>query len=251
MRALKLGRLFLFSPSLAADACANDDALGDALKVYALWVVASLLYLALKPYDFPDMNAPMPAHVEGLRFWLRVAAWEPALAALSIALTALALNWMRGGWLPLRTAVATCWSAVPLILTIAYTKSGLPRSVFGAGMIVWAVPGALVARRVSGAEWRKIAAFLLGLNAIGLVLLIPQIAAAVLRSDLLYKATLGLSVAWLLSCGGAGLRKLCGVSLARAVLAFLFANLVLNLVIAAAYLLHWLPLEVLKVLVYV
>lgn len=250
-KAWDFGKLFLFRPTDAAAACESERSLDDGLKVYALWVVLSLAYLWLKPYDFPDANAPHPVHAAGLGFWLRVSLWEPVLAAMNIALTALVLDWMREGWLPLRTAVATFWSAMPLILTIAYVKSGLPRAAFGALMLVWAAPGAFVARRLRPADWRRTASFLLGLNAVGLVLLVPQVAAAALRSDLLYKATLFGSVAWLLVCGGVGLAKLFKTSVARAVLAFLFANLVLNLVIAAAYLLHWLPMEVLKVLVYV
>lgn len=251
MNAFEFGRLFLFHPDRAAQACEREGALEDGLKVYAVWVVVSLLYLWLKPFDFPDANAPMPVQPEGFAFWLRVAFWEPLLAAMNIALTALVLEWMKEGWLPLKTAVATLWSALPLILTIAYVKTGMSRVVFGAGMIAWAVPGVLVARRVPRGDWRRIAAFLLGLNAVGLVLLLPEVAACILRSDILYKASLGASVLWLLVCGGAGLKRLSGASLARAVLAFLFANLVLNLAIAAAYLLHWLPMEVLKVLVYV
>ena len=251
MNAFEYAKLFLFRPTDAAEAAEKDGAIDLGLKVYALWVAASLLYLWLKPYDFPDVNAPVPTHVYGFTFWLRVAFWEPVLAVMNVALAALVLDWMREGWLPLRTAVATFWSAVPLILTIAYTKAGLPRAAFGALMIVWALPGAWVARRVPAADWRKAAAFLLGLNAVGLVVLIPEIAATAFRSDLAYKASLFLSVAWLLVSGGVGLARLFRTSVARAVLAFLFANLVLNLVIAAAYLLHWLPLEVLKVLVYV
>lgn len=250
-RAWEFGRLFLFAPSRAADSCARKAALGDGLRVYAFWVAASLAYLWLKPYNFPDANAPLPTHAGGFGFWLRVAAWEPLLAALNIALTALALNWMRDGWLPLKTAVATLWSAAPLILTIAYTKVGLSRAAFGAGMIAWAAPGAWAARRVAAEEWRKIAGFLLGLNALSLALLIPEIAATLLRSDFLYKTSLGLNVAALLVCGGVGLRRLYGISIARAVLALLFANIVLNLAVAAAYLLRWLPMEVLKILVYV
>lgn len=244
-------RLFLLHPARAAEACEGKDALVQGLQVYAFWVVASLLYLSLKPFDFPDVNAPLPTHPEGAAFWLRVSAWEPVLAALNVALTGLVLEWMREGWLPLKTAVATLWSAVPLILTLAYTRTGMTAAVFGAGMIAWAVPGVWVARRVSAGNWRRITAFLLGLNAVGLAMLVPEVAACVLRSDVLYKASLGGSVVWLLVCGGLGLRRLSGASLARAVLAFLFANLVLNLVIAACYLLHWLPMEVLKVLVYV
>lgn len=244
-------KLFLFDPEKAADACEAPDAIDRGLRVYGLWVLCSLVYLWLKPFDFPDMNAAFPNPAEsGFGFWLKVSLWEPVLAALTVLLTALVVEWMREGWLPLKTAVATFWSALPLILTVAYVKTTMPRWIFGVGMIAWGVPAWWVGKKIAGSTWRKVTAFLLGLNAVSLALLIPEILATVLRSDLLYKATLGASVLWLLVCGGMGLRKLYATSLARAVLAFLFANLVLNLVIAACYMLHWLPMEVLKVLIY-
>jgi hypothetical protein len=252
VRPLRFGALFLYRPSDAADACREDRALRDGLLVYLAWVAASLLYLSLKPYDFPNANASVPPSAFlGAGLWLKVALWEPVLAVLTIASTGLVLGWMRDGWLPVKTATATLWSAVPLILTIAYVRTGMGRLPFGAAMIAWMVPGALVARRVDRAEWRRVAAFLLGLNAVALVGLVPEAAAILLRSVLLYKAAMGLSVVWLLASAGYGLRRLCGMSLARALLAFVFANLALNVAIAAAYLLHWLPMEVLKVLVYV
>jgi hypothetical protein len=221
------------------------------MKIYGAWVVVSLLYLALKPFDFPDANAPLPEHAPGVWFWLKVAFWEPVLAGMGVGLTALAVRWMKDGWLPLKTAAATLWTATPLALTLGYVNSGMPRWLFAILILAWLAPGAYFARRIDRATWRQTAAFLLGLNAVSLAALLPEIIATLLRSDLLYKASLGLSVFWLLACGGVGLRRLAGTSLARAILAFLFSNLVLNLVIAAFYLLHWLPKEVLKALVYV
>jgi len=250
-RTIDFARLFLFHPSRAAEECLREDSLSDGLKVYAAWVVASLLYLWLKPFDFPDTNAAIPARVQGLSFWMEVALWEPVLAALNIALTGLVLRWMRDGWLPLKTAAATLWCSVPLMLTVAYTRSAIPKSVFAILFVVWAVPGVLYARRIPGQEWRRITTFLLGLNAVGLLLLSTQVLAALMRNEPLYKASLVLTVGWLLACGGIGLKTLAKTSMPRAVLAFLFANLALNLVLAAAFLLGWLPMEVLKVLVYV
>ncbi|MEK7381891.1 MAG: hypothetical protein AAB262_01230 [Elusimicrobiota bacterium] len=250
-RALTFGRLFLFQPARAAEECLRPDALSDGLRVYAVWVVASLLYLWLKPFDFPDVNAPIAARVQGLAFWSKVAVWEPVLAALNIALTGLILRWMRDGWLPLKTAAATLWCTLPLILTVAYTRSAISKAVFAVLFILWAVPGILYARRIPGPEWRRTTAFLLGLNAVGLLMLAAQAAAMIVRSDMLYKGSLVLTVVWLLACGGIGLRNLAKTSLPRSVLAFLFASLVLNLVLAAAFLLGWLPMEVLKVLIYV
>ena len=250
-RAFDFGRLFLFQPVRAAQECLRADALGDGLKVYAAWVAFSLLYLWLKPFDFPDANAAIPARAQGLTFWMKVALWEPVLAALNIALTGLVLRWMRDGWLPLKTAAATLWCSLPLVLTVAYTRSAIPKTVFAVLLVAWAVPGILYARRIPGSDWRHTTTFLLGLNAVGLVLLTAQAAAVVVRSDALYKGALVLTVGWLLACGGVGLKNLAKTSLPRAVLAFLFANLALNLVLAAAFLLGWLPMEVLKVLVYV
>lgn len=248
-RALAFGRLFLFEPARAAEACLGAEALADGLKVYAIWIAASLLSLWMKPFDFPDVNAAAP--VQDLAFWSKVAVWEPVLAALNIALTTLVLNWMREGWLPLKTAAATLWSAFPLILTISLTRSAIGKPLFSVLLLLWAAPGALVARRIPRAQWRRVTAFLLGINAVAVVLLLPQAAAAALRSEVLYKASLVLTAVWLLACGGVGLRSLTKISLPRAVLAFLFANLALNMALMAAYRLGWLPLDVLKVLVYV
>lgn len=250
-RILSFGRLFLFSPSRAAEECLLPRSLAEGLKVYAVWVAASLLYLRFKPFDFPDVNAPIPQQARGMIFWAKVAAWGPVLAALNIALTGLALRWMRDGWLPLKTAAATLWCCLPLLLTVAYTRSTISKPLFAALFLAWTLPGAFFARRIPAEDWRRVAAFLLGLNAVGLVLLIPQAAASALRSDALYKASLALTVAWLLASGGTGLKRLADTSLPRAILAFLFANLALNVALAAAFLLGWLPMEVLKVLIYV
>jgi len=250
-KALAFGRLFLFQPSRAAEACLREESLAEGLSVYAAWVLLSLIYLRFKPFDFPDVNAAVPARVQGLAFWAKVAVWEPVLAALNIALTGLVLRWMRDGWLPLKTASATLWCSLPLVFTIAYTRSAISKPVFAVLLVAWAVPGALYARRIPGEDWRRVTSFLLGLNAVGIALLLPQAAAAALRSDMLYKASLLLTVVWLISCAGTGLKSLAKTSLPRAALAFLFANLALNLVLAAAFLLGWLPMEVLKILVYV
>lgn len=250
-QAFDFGRLFLLRPSAAADSCAREKALGDGLRVYAVWLAASLLYLRLKPLDFPDAHAVASLDARGLAFWSRVALWEPVLAALEIALTGVLLRWMREGWLPLKTAAATVWIAVPVACALACARGGLPRAAGAAVLAAWAAPGVLMARRLSAREWRTLAAFLLGLNALALVLLAPQTAAVALRSQPLFNAALALSALWLLASGGLGLRRLAATSAARAVLAFLFANLALSAAVAAAFVLGLLPVEVLKVLVFI
>lgn len=252
-RAWEFGKLFLFSPSKAADACLKKESLADGLKLYALLAVAELASSWFNPLSFLDPNAPvLPPH--GLGFWLRVAAWEPVLFVFSVIVTVLVLDWMRDGWLPLKTATATLWSAVPVILALRYVA---PAMAFGRGasialLAAWTAPAVWLARRVPAERWRKIGVFLLGLSAIQLVTLILEFATVVpLRSLHGFYALSFLTIGWLLVCVGVGLRKLCQTSTARVVLGFLFAVLVVSVIPPVAYLLGLMPMEVLKIVLYV
>lgn len=250
------GRLFLFQPSKAADACARKESLADGLKVYAALALAELVTSWFNPLAFLDPNAPVPA-AHGAAFWLRVAMWEPVLFGLSVFFTVLVLDWMREGWLPLKTATATAWSAVPLALAVYYgyyspSSLALGRGVFVAIFAAWAAPAVLLARRVPAARWREIGVFLLGLSAIQLVSLALEFATVVpARSVAGFYALSFLTIAWLLACVGVGLRKLCATSTARIVLGFLFAIVLSSTVPVLAYLLGLMPMEVLKVVLYV
>ncbi len=252
-RAWDFAALFLFSPSKAADACLRKEALADGLKVYGVLAVAELISSHFDPLAFLDPNAPvLPPH--GLGFWLRVAMWEPVIFGLSVVITVLVLEWMRAGWLPLKTAAATLWSAVPVILALRYVA---PAMAFGKGvttglLVLWIAPALALARRVPGERWRKVGIFLLGLSAIQLVCLAAEFLTVVpLRSLTGFYVLSVLSIAWLLACVGIGLRKLCETSAARVVLGFVFALLVSSVVPAFAFLLGLMPMEVLKIVLYV
>ncbi|HEX4047291.1 MAG TPA: hypothetical protein VH309_05630 [Elusimicrobiota bacterium] len=252
-RAWEFGWLFLFQPSKAADACARKNALADGLKVYAVLAVADLASSWFNPLAFLDPNAPVLA-AHGLGFWLRVAMWEPVLFALSVFFTVLVLDWMREGWLPLKTAVATFWSAMPVALAVYYASPSmtLGRGIFIALLAVWAAPALWLSRRIPAERWRKVGVFLLGLSAIELVSLVLEFATVVpARSTIGFYVLSFATIGWLLVCVGIGLRKLCAMSTARVVLGFLFAVLVSSVVPALAYLLGLMPKEVLKVVLYV
>jgi hypothetical protein len=252
-RAWEFGRLFLFSPSKAADACLKKEAVVDGLKVYAVLAVAELLSSRFNPLAFLDPNAPVLAP-HGAAFWLRVGLWEPVLFGLSVFFTVLVLDWMREGWLPLKTATATFWSAVPVALAVYYAspETTLGKGVFIALLAVWTLPALWLSRRIPAERWRKIGVFLLGLSAIQLVCLVLEFATVVpARSKAGFYVLSFVSIGWLLVCAGVGLRKLCGMSAARVVLGFLFAVLVSAVVPALAYLLGLMPMEVLKVVLYV
>ena len=252
-RTWEFSKLFLFSPSKAADACLKKEALADGLKLYALLAAAELVSSWFNPLSFLDPNAPvLPPH--GLGFWLRVAMWEPVLFGLSVIVTVLVLEWMRDGWLPLKTATATLWSAVPVILALRYVA---PAMAFGKGasialLAAWTVPAVALARRVPVERWRKVGVFLLGLSAIQLVCLAAEFATVVpLHSLYGFYALSFFTIAWLLICVGVGLRKLYATSTARVVLGFLFSVLVVSVIPPVAYLLGLMPMEVLKIVLYV
>lgn len=252
--ALGFGRLFLRRPSQAADACARPDAWKDGLKVYALLAVAELVSSWFNPLAFLDPTAPVtPAH--GAAFWAVVAAWEPLLMALSVFFTVLVLEWMAEGWLPLKLAAATLWTALPVAMTLAYAdpKQTLSRKFFVGLLAVWAAPAVVLSRRVAAERWRRVGTFLLGMSAIQLVGIAAEFLVVVpFRSLPAFYAYSAVMLLWIAACFGIGMRRM-GVttSVARAVLAFVFALLVSSVVPSLAYLLGLMPKEVLKVVLYV
>jgi hypothetical protein len=251
IKALRFGRLFLFSPPKAAEACVKDGAIFDALKIYGLTLLAAAVFYRFKPYDFPDANAAVPMSSQSLFFWLKVMAWQPLLMAALIGFAAVLLRWMKDGWLPMKVATSFLWSAVPLILTIFYVKNGIPKSVFSVLMIVWAAPGAYVLRRVPARELLHLTTFLLGLNVIELAAMLPESAVTIFRWEPGYKAVVGVAGLWMLVGGALGLKALPPHRpLPRALLPLLFALVLQIEVVIAAFMLGWLPVETLKALLY-
>jgi len=250
-KALNFGRLFLYSPAKAASACGEDSALSSALRVYVLTLLAAAIFYRFKPYDFPDVNAAVPMGPQGILFWLKVMAWQPLLMSALIAFAAVLLRWMRDGWLPLKVATSFFWTAIPLILTVLYVKNGLPKFAFGFLMIAWTAPAIYVGRGITPAEWRPLAAFLLGLNAVELAAIFPEAVVTAMRWEAGYKGVVGAAGLWMLVGGALGLKSLPPARpLPRALLPLLFALVLQIEVVAAAFLLGWLPVETLKALLY-
>lgn len=249
--ALRFGRLFLFSPAKAAAACASDRGLRDALIVYGLTLLGAALFYRFKPYDFPDATAAVPLGPQGIFFWLKVMLWQPLLMAALIAFAGVLLRWLKEGWLPLKVASSVFWCAIPLILTVLYVRNGVPKPAFAVLMLLWAVPGILVGRGVPAAQWRPLAAFLLGLNAIQLAAFFPQAVVTAMRWEEGYKAVVGVAGFWMLIAGALGLKALAPARpLPRAALPLLLALVLQIEVVIAAFMLGWLPVETLKALLY-
>lgn len=255
--------LFLFSPSKAAAACVEDAALLSGLKVYGLTLLATAAFFRLKPYDFPDANAAAAMGPQGMFFWLKVMLWQPLLMAALIGFCGGLLRWMKDGWLPLKVATSFFWTAVPFILTLLYRNNALPKAAFACLLIAWVLPGVYVAAGVTGREWRVLATFLLGLNAVELAAMIPETAVTIMRWEAGYQWVGVLAGLWMLLTGALGLKALPpgrGSAperppqgprpLPRALLPLLFALVLQIVVVFAAYTLGWLPVETLKALIY-
>ena len=250
-KTLLFARLFLFSPSKAAAACSEDGALLDSLKIYGLTLLTAAVFYRFKPYNFPDASAAIPMAPQGILFWLKVMLWQPLLMAALIGFCGLLMRWTKDGWLPLKIATSLFWSATPLILTVLYVKSSVPKSIFAVLLVVWIVPGVLIARRVPAREWRTLAAFLLGLNAVELAAMLPEAVVTMLRWEAGYKGVLGLAGFWMLIGGALGLKSIPPVRpLPRALLPLLFALVLQITVVVATFMLGWLPVETLKALLY-
>ncbi len=128
----------------------------------------------------------------------------------------------------------------------------LSKSAAIAIFALWIVPAAALARRIPAERWRKVGIFLLGISAIQLVTLALEFATVVPSHSIKGFYVLSfLTIGWMLVCVGIGLRKLCEMSTARVVLGFLFAIVVSSAVPVLAYLLGLMPMEVLKVVLYV
>lgn len=242
---------FLRSPAQAAEDCRRPEALGPCARIYALFVVAYALFFWLKPFDFPERNAAFPREAQTLLFWTKVMLWQPPLEAGWIAFLLGLVAWFRSGSLPLRMAGGVAWTAAPFLLMISYAQFKVfSKPGLALGSALWLGLFVPLWRKLSQSEWRPIAAFMLGLNAIGLAILAPMIGAAIADSPGAFKFVQAAGGLWILGAGTAGLRRLTGLRLPRAFMAVLFS---MFFQIALAFTLHLLgivPKDILKALLY-
>ncbi|MBI5239524.1 MAG: hypothetical protein HY926_03565 [Elusimicrobia bacterium] len=275
-----LSKSFLFSPGRAAKDCTDDKNLAPCFWIYAAFTLGTMLFFALKPFDFPDQNAPYPREAQTLMFWFKVMLWQPPLEAAWIAFLLGLVVWFRRGSLPVRLTSAVAWTAVPFILMAVYAAAGKP----GAGcshLDMAAIPPACyeplarAAREIRLAKWamllgaavwiglfvplwRRLArtevvpaiTFMLGVNAVGVAMLAPMILATSLRSKGFFMASQAAGGFWILGCATLGLRQLTGLRLPRAFMAVLLS---MFFQIALAFTLHLLglvPKDILKALLY-
>lgn len=246
---LSLARGFLVSPVRSAAAARRPESLAPGLWIYLAFMAAYLVFFWLKPWDFPDRNAPFPRENQGLFFWFKVILWQPPLETAWIVFLMGLLVWFQTGFLALKLAAATAWAAGPFVLMAAYVqKDGISKSALAAGSLACAALFYPLLRRAP--PWRPLVSFMLGLNAIGLALLVPMTAAVLIDSPELFKFSQVAGGLWILGAGTLGLRELTGLRLPRAFMAVLLS---MFFQIAFAFTLHLLgvvPKDILKALLY-
>lgn len=247
--ALRWAWLCALDPERAAAESERPETLRAALLLWALWVAASMLFTLLKPAGFPEPEmAAVPSRPP--LFWLRVLFWQPVLAAVLVGFIGVALRWLSQGWLALKLATGVALSIAPFLVAVAYRKSGLPLAGASLLMSAWLAVMVWYGRTIPAAAWRRTAAVVLGLNGISLLSLGAEL--VLIAGDLGagYKPLMIVVLLWVLAAAARVFKRTEGLSTPRALASVFFALLAQNIFVGVAYLLHWLPLEVLKVLMY-
>ncbi|MBI4375920.1 MAG: hypothetical protein HY549_05660 [Elusimicrobia bacterium] len=245
-----LCRDFLSSPREAAERCRRPESFRASLMIYAAFVVCYALFFWLKPWDFPEVNAPWPQQELGLLFWLKVLLWQPALEGAWIALLLGLISWFGAGSMAFRLLTAVAWAAGPIMLMAYHHSGALSRPAFAAGSVL--AFGAFIPlwRKVETRDWISVTAFMLGLNVIGLAGLIPMALAIWLRHELLFKIAQFVSAFWMLGAGAAGLKALSGLRLPRVFMAIMLSVVFQVTLAFSLYLVGLVPKDVLKALLY-
>ena len=279
-----LSKSFLFSPERAAQASQDERNLAPCFWIYAAFTLGTMLFFVMKPFDFPDQNAAYPREAQNLMFWFKVMLWQPPLEAAWMAFLLGLVVWFRQGSLPVRLTSAVAWAATPFILMGVYAAVGtdanraivelakgaagaaraeaearvlagaravtIAKWALGLGGVAWLGLFVPLWRRLTRAEVLPVVVFMLGVNAVGVVMLAPMVLATVLRSSGFFMAAQAVAGFWILGCGTLGLRKLTGLRLPRAFMAVLLS---MFFQIAVAFTLHLLglvPKDILKALLY-
>lgn len=251
IRTLNLCRDYLFFPTRGAEQNQPDGKPSQNLAIYAVFLIASLLFYWLKPWNFPDALAPVPRQAQDFYFWFRVMLWQPPLEIAWILCLLGLISWLERGSLFFKLTTALAWTAAPIILIVFYAqKRGIPKSLFTFGEIVIFALFIPFWLRWKKDNWRAVAGFMIGLNVIGAVILLPMILSVFLNSEKLFDGAQILGGLWMLWGGMMGLRALREMRLSRAFLAVFF-SLIFQIAFAfALYFMGAVPKEILKALLY-
>ena len=193
---------------------------------------------------------PPPQEIQNFFYWFKVNLWHPLLDAAWIILLLGLLRWFKEGRLGARMLGAAAWAALPGLLILLYYKLKVfPWFTLALGTAAWLYPLRPLLRGMTREEWFPMALFMVALNALGLVILLPMSVCLAGRwREAFMAAQIGGGL-WMLRNGALGIRELSGLRLSRAFLAVLFS---LFHLVGLSFLLHFLgaPATVLKAVFY-
>ncbi len=193
---------------------------------------------------------PPPQEIQNFLYWFKVNLWHPLLDASWIILLLGLLRWFKEGRLGARMLGAAAWAALPGLLILLYSNmKAFPWFGLALGTAAWLYPLRPLLRGMTREEWFPMALFMVALNALGLVILLPMSVCLAGRwREAFMAAQIGGGL-WMLRNGALGIRELSGLRLSRAFLAVLFS---LFHLVGLSFLLHFLgaPPAILKAVFY-
>ncbi len=251
IKVIRLCRDYLFFPSRGAAQNKGSGEIPSNLAIYLLFLLLSLLFYWLKPWNFPDHYAPFPSQSPNFNFWLKVMLWQPPLEIVWILCLLGIMVWLEKGNLFFKIATGIFWTAMPFILIVFYAqKNGISEPLFDIGETLCFALFVFPLLKIGKSEVFPIAGFMLGLNAIGIILFLPMVLSVWLNSSSLFNGSQIVGGLWMLWAGMMGLRELRGLRLSRAFLAVLFSLLFQIAFAFALYFMGLVPKEILKALLY-
>ena len=246
----ELGRDLLIAPSRALKRLEGDDGLQASLRLFAIALVAAVLFYTFKPTDFPPTDSlDLPLGVDAqqsLVFWAKVQAWEPLLTAVMIVFLGWFCWFFKSGRAGPKLILGACLGLLPTIPMLFYTRNMISKPVFG---LLWlAILGGMVPglRTRAAASWKSLTSLILAINVVNLALLLPFIATVLLRAGSAYHALEIAMVFWTLGLGAYVLSSLDGLPTSRAFSAIFLAMLCQAWFIFSIYLLGLVPKDILK-----
>ncbi len=251
IKTIELCRDYLFFPSRGAAKNKGNGEIVLNLSLYFVFLLFSLLFYWLKPWNFPDHYAPFPSQSPNFYFWLKVMLWQPPLEIVWILCLLGVMLWLEKGNLFFKLITGIFWTAMPFILIVLYAqKNGISKLWFNLGEIICFALFIFPLLKLKKSEALPIAGFMLGLNVIGIALFLPMILSIFLDSSAVFNGAQVVGGLWMLWAGMIGLRELRGLRLSRAFLAVLFSLLFQIAFAFALYFMGLVPKEILKALLY-
>lgn len=232
---------------------APPHALLPAAIIYILFSTAHAVFYALKPPDFPAEAAQLMTGLGQtaalpLLTWLWTElSWGTVFLAAWIFFLAFFIQLLRSGRLPLKIIAALSAAVLPGAGMVLLARRAVSPAVMAlCWTLILAVPG-FFSFRMRGCL-KPLLSLFFALNAISLLIIPAQAAAAAVRWENAYISAQFIGAAWMLAVSASGIRTITATGITRNVLALFFSLIFEMTLIYSLNLAGIIPASVLKVL---